>query len=324
MSGDCVPLAKGARVWVQEGGAGGGWRCGTVVGVEADAAAVQVALEAGAEGGSPGEVVTVAAAAVQRANPSLLDGEADLTRLTHLNEPAVVHALRQRYAANIIYTFAGPVLVAINPFKPLAIYGPEVAAQFKARRSSSAAADAPPMPHLFLTADNAFKQMVAAGQSQSILITGESGAGKTESTKIVMKYLAGLAGGTGMEVRVEGASRGATRLGAGWLDRGCCWGGGRRAGARRWRGIRVHRRSPLLRPPSSPLSAGPCAGDQPHPRGLWQRQDNPQQQLIAVWQADRGATLCALAAQAAAYDGATTPSSCATTCAPRCPRADLL
>ena len=52
-------------------------------------------------------------------------------------------------------------------------------------------------PHVFLTADKAFKAMAARNASQSLVISGESGAGKTETTKVAMQYLAGLAGGTG-------------------------------------------------------------------------------------------------------------------------------
>ncbi|KAL4423973.1 hypothetical protein ABPG75_001274 [Micractinium tetrahymenae] len=199
-----TPWAKGSTVWVRQATPGsaadGDWRRGTVVSLDARGA-VSVALEpAGGRGAS--SVVSVRAEDVEPANPALLDGVSDLTQLTYLNEPGILEVLRQRFSGSGsgVYTNAGCVLVAVNPFEELPLYGGEVAARYSRRRSTED--EAPGEPHVFQTADRAFKQMLATAQSQSVLITGESGAGKTETTKIVMRYLASLAGGTGMEDKV--------------------------------------------------------------------------------------------------------------------------
>jgi myosin-5 len=140
----------------------------------------------------------------------------DLTNLTHLHEPAVVFSLRHRYALNEIYTATGPILLALNPFKEVkGIYGDELMKQYSVRgqglmngvtvknKSSERNAAALP-PHVYAVADNAFRAMMRAMEdasvdsmsdehpNQSILVSGESGAGKTVTTKIIMKYLANL------------------------------------------------------------------------------------------------------------------------------------
>lgn len=89
--------------------------------------------------------------------------------------------------------YAGPVLIAVNPFKGVQkLYTKEVLQHYTARSTNAQTASYE--PHIFLTADKAYKEMCRAGASQSIVINGESGAGKTETTKIAMRYLAGLAG----------------------------------------------------------------------------------------------------------------------------------
>jgi hypothetical protein len=81
----------------------------------------------------------------------------DLTNLSYLNEPGMLHTLRQRFAAGQIYTATGPVLVAINPFRPLPLYGPEEVQRYSQRSAAGAAAEGYE-PHVFLTADQAYKQ----------------------------------------------------------------------------------------------------------------------------------------------------------------------
>jgi len=115
---------------------------------------------------------------------SVLD---DLTQLTHLHEPAVLSSLQNRFDIDKIYTFTGPILIALNPFKSIrGLYDEEVLKEFISDKPSS-------KPHVFNTSNAAYRGICDRQKSQTVLISGESGAGKTETTKHVMKFLA-LAG----------------------------------------------------------------------------------------------------------------------------------
>ncbi|KAJ6146656.1 hypothetical protein N7497_008638 [Penicillium chrysogenum] len=102
---------------------------------------------------------------VDKVNPAKFDKADDMAELTHLNEASVVHNLHTRYQSDLIYTYSGLFLVTINPYCPY---------------------QSTPM-------NEAFRNLVEEGQNQSILVTGESGAGKTENTKKVIQYLAAVA-----------------------------------------------------------------------------------------------------------------------------------
>lgn len=110
-----------------------------------------------------------------------------MAELTHLNEASVVHNLHQRYLADLIYTYSGLFLVTVNPYMPLPIYGRDYVNMYKGRHREDT------KPHIFAMADEAFRNLVDEGENQSILVTGESGAGKTENTKKVIQYLASVA-----------------------------------------------------------------------------------------------------------------------------------
>uniref|UniRef100_A0A803MH59 Myosin motor domain-containing protein n=1 Tax=Chenopodium quinoa TaxID=63459 RepID=A0A803MH59_CHEQI len=122
------------------------------------------------------------------ANPDILDGVDDLIQLSYLNEPAVLSNLQYRYSRDLIYSKAGPVLIAINPFKPVQIYGTNYITAYRQKKLADS-------PHVFAMADAAYDEMMRDGVNQSIIISGESGAGKTETAKIAMQYLATLGGG---------------------------------------------------------------------------------------------------------------------------------
>lgn len=124
---------------------------------------------------------------VDKVNPGKFDKADDMAELTHLNEPSVVHNLQQRYQADLIYTYSGLFLVAVNPYAPLPIYGKDYINIYKGRSREET------KPHIFSMADEAFRNLVDEGMNQSILVTGESGAGKTENTKKVIQYLASVA-----------------------------------------------------------------------------------------------------------------------------------
>jgi myosin V len=123
----------------------------------------------------------------------------DLITLPHLHEPAILHSLSDRFFRGKIYTWTGPVLIAVNPFQRLALYTNEILEAY--RRDGLLTAQGMQSgndlePHVFAVADRSYRQMMSdERKSQSILISGESGAGKTESTKIVMLYLTTLGAG---------------------------------------------------------------------------------------------------------------------------------
>ncbi|GMH12491.1 hypothetical protein Nepgr_014332 [Nepenthes gracilis] len=141
-----------------------------------------------------GKVIKVQAGCLLPANPDILDGVEDLMQLSYLNEPSVLFNLQYRYNKDIIYTKAGPVLVAINPFKNVALYGNDYIEAYKRKCIES--------PHVYAIADIALREMRRDEVNQSIIISGESGAGKTETAKIAMQYLAALGGGSGIEYEI--------------------------------------------------------------------------------------------------------------------------
>ena len=114
-------------------------------------------------------------------NPSHLDGTDDLVLLSHLHEPAVLFNLEYRYSQQNIYTFSGIVLIAINPYQDVPLYEPEIIESYKIGHGNE--------PHLFSVIEKALTNLEF--QNQSIVISGESGAGKTESAKHIMRYCSG-------------------------------------------------------------------------------------------------------------------------------------
>ncbi|XP_033023087.1 myosin-16 [Lacerta agilis] len=136
------------------------------------------------------QTVTVKKDDVQQMNPPKFYQVNDMANMTFLNEASVLDNLRQRYVLMRIYTYSGLFCVTINPYKWLPIYGSRVAQMYKGRKRTEMP------PHLFSISDNAYHDMLMERENQSMLITGESGAGKTENTKKVIQYFANI-GGTG-------------------------------------------------------------------------------------------------------------------------------
>ncbi|KAE9609909.1 putative myosin ATPase [Lupinus albus] len=123
-------------------------------------------------------------------------GVDDMTKLSYLHEPGVLHNLATRYELNEIYTYTGNILIAINPFQRLPhLYDTHMMEQYKGAGFGELS------PHVFAIADVAYRAMINEGKSNSILVSGESGAGKTETTKMLMRYLAYLGGRSGVEGR---------------------------------------------------------------------------------------------------------------------------
>ncbi|VFQ67320.1 unnamed protein product [Cuscuta campestris] len=139
--------------------------------------------------------VTVPKPDLLPANPDNLEGVDDLIQLSHLNEPSVLHNLQTRYSRQEIYTKAGPVLIAINPFNDVQVCGDAYVTAYRKKLVDN--------PHVYATADTAYNEMMEGGMNQSIIISGESGSGKTETAKFIMQYLAALGGGSsGIEYEV--------------------------------------------------------------------------------------------------------------------------
>ncbi|KAI8068662.1 P-loop containing nucleoside triphosphate hydrolase protein [Gongronella butleri] len=117
-------------------------------------------------------------------NPPKLEYNDDLTNLSHLNEPGVLHTIRTRYMQRLIYTYSGIVLIAVNPFDRVALYDPDTVQQYSGKRRGELE------PHLFAIAEDAYRCMIREQSNQTIVVSGESGAGKTVSAKYIMRYFA--------------------------------------------------------------------------------------------------------------------------------------
>ncbi|KAM6325747.1 LOW QUALITY PROTEIN: myosin-7-like [Alca torda] len=128
--------------------------------------------------------VTVKESDVHQQNPPKFDKIEDMAMLTFLHEPAVLFNLKEHYAAWMIYTYSGLFCVTINPYKWLPVYDAEVVAAYWGKKRSKA------LPHII--SDNAYQNMLTDRENQSILITGESGAGKTVNKRVI-QYFASIA-----------------------------------------------------------------------------------------------------------------------------------
>ncbi|XP_049524307.1 myosin heavy chain, muscle-like isoform X5 [Dermacentor silvarum] len=132
----------------------------------------------------PGGERSVKKDLLQQVNPPKYEKCEDMSSLTYLNDASVLHNLKERYYCHLIYTYSGLFCVAINPYKRFPIYTKRVVDIYKGRRRTEVP------PHVFAVSDGAYMDMLANRENQSMLITGESGAGKTENTKKVIAYFA--------------------------------------------------------------------------------------------------------------------------------------
>ncbi|XP_029155872.1 myosin heavy chain, muscle isoform X11 [Nylanderia fulva] len=130
---------------------------------------------------------------LQQVNPPKYEKAEDMSNLTYLNDASVLHNLKQRYYAQLIYTYSGLFCVAINPYKRFPVYTGRCAKLYRGKRRSEVP------PHIFAISDGAYVNMLTNSENQSMLITGESGAGKTENTKKVIAYFATVGASTKKE-----------------------------------------------------------------------------------------------------------------------------
>ncbi|MQM03569.1 hypothetical protein Taro_036360 [Colocasia esculenta] len=184
--GTPVHVVVGSSVWVEDPDLA--WIDGQVLEVKSDEVKISC---------TSGKLVTAYVSKIYpkdaEASPCGVD---DMTKLAYLHEPGVLQNLKSRYDMNEIYTYTGNILIAVNPFRRLPhLYDNHMMQQYKG------AAFGELNPHPFAVADAAYRLMMNEGISQSILVSGESGAGKTESTKMLMRYLAYLGGRAGADRR---------------------------------------------------------------------------------------------------------------------------
>ncbi|KAG5114255.1 hypothetical protein JHK82_037524 [Glycine max] len=177
-------IKKKLHVWCRQ--PKGKWELGTIQSTSGEEASVSL---------SNGNVMKVSRSELLPANPDILEGVEDLIQLSYLNEPSVLHNLQSRYSQDMIYSKSGPILIALNPFKDVQIYGDDYISAYRQKLMDK--------PHVYAMADAAYNEMMRDEVNQSIIISGESGSGKTETAKIAMQYLAALGGGcSGIENEV--------------------------------------------------------------------------------------------------------------------------
>lgn len=184
-----MSLRKGSKVWVEDRGQA--WvpaQVSDFVGTR-----VQVLAASGKK------ILSFPDKLLPRDEEADHGGVDDMTRLTYLNEPGVLDNLKRRYTLNEIYTYTGSILIAVNPFTKLPhLYNVHMMDQYKEAPFGELS------PHVFAVADASYRAMINDGISQSILVSGESGAGKTETTKLIMQYLTYVGGrSTGDDRTVE-------------------------------------------------------------------------------------------------------------------------
>ncbi|XP_076337304.1 myosin heavy chain, muscle-like isoform X5 [Tachypleus tridentatus] len=138
---------------------------------------------------------------LQQVNPPKFEKTEDMSNLTYLNDASVLYNLKERYYMKLIYTYSGLFCVAINPYKRFPIYTNRVIQMYKGKRRSEMP------PHIFSVSDGAYNDMLQNRENQSMLITGESGAGKTENTKKVIAYFANVGASSKKDEQKKGKSK---------------------------------------------------------------------------------------------------------------------
>ncbi|KAF4520564.1 hypothetical protein B566_EDAN011117 [Ephemera danica] len=136
--------------------------------------------------GKPQVFTLTSMAGVKRRQDLGHSGLEDMIQLNDLNEASLLWNLKIRYDKELIYTYTGSILVAVNPYKMFDIYGLDMVKKYEGQIMGTLP------PHLFSIGSSAYSRMSKDMESQVVVISGESGSGKTESTKLVMQYLAAV------------------------------------------------------------------------------------------------------------------------------------
>ncbi|XP_022991846.1 myosin-12 isoform X1 [Cucurbita maxima] len=184
--GTPVNIVVGSHVWVEE--PEDAWIEGQVTGINGKNATIFTTNEK--------SIVAEISRIYPKDTEAPPAGVDDMTKLAYLHEPGVLHNLACRFSLNEIYTYTGNILIAVNPFRRLPhLYDIHMMEQYKGAPFGELS------PHLFAVADTCYRSMINEQGSQSILVSGESGAGKTETTKMLMRYLAFMGGRSDTEGR---------------------------------------------------------------------------------------------------------------------------
>ncbi|CAM6090837.1 unnamed protein product [Calypogeia fissa] len=174
-----VNITVGSQVWVEDSTSA--WVEAEVV--EFDGKQVKAQTQDGKT------VTSVVSNVYPKDTDAQQGGVDDMTKLAYLHEPGVLYNLATRYELDEIYTYTGNILIAINPFAKLPhLYDNHMMEQYRGAPLGELS------PHVFAVADSSYRAMMNEKKSQSILVSGESGAGKTETTKLIMQYLAYMGG----------------------------------------------------------------------------------------------------------------------------------
>ena len=210
----------GTLVWVMVNPPDGVWEKGYVI--EKRRTDTSLLYEFTIDLDSDGRIVNIKTLSVEKHNlefewvkrcdkelPKLAPQTPDMTSLSYLNEPEILETLKLRFFEKDIYTNTGPILIAMNPFENFPIYGDDT---IEAYRNAGLKNKSNLKPHVFQIADRAYHKMFVekfdadARENQVILVNGESGAGKTESTKHVLHYLAVVSSVVSASLRCESFS----------------------------------------------------------------------------------------------------------------------
>mmetsp|Transcript_676 Transcript_676/g.962 ORF Transcript_676/g.962 Transcript_676/m.962 type:complete len:1715 (-) Transcript_676:47-5191(-) len=213
-------MEAGSKVWVRDKKGDQAWLLGDVVSKTSSTITVEIDEDVVEKVRTFDYEPGIEINDVKMANDKEMDCVEDLISLPHLHEAAILHSLTQRFKTGSIYTFtANAILLAVNPFKSMPIYGIKLLQEYYTQgvmRQQGIETNKKLAPHIFSIADSAYRDMMTGMHSgtsnialgpidQSILISGESGAGKTESTKVVMKYLTTVGNANGITELEEGS-----------------------------------------------------------------------------------------------------------------------
>ncbi|XP_053334100.1 myosin VIa isoform X2 [Clarias gariepinus] len=164
-----------------------GFQLGTIVDIGADSLTIEPLKE-------KGKTFLAPVSQVFPAEDDVTKHVEDNCSLMYLNEATLLNNVRMRYSKDKIYTYVANILIAVNPYVDIPkLYSPDTMKQYRGRSLGTLP------PHVYAIADKAYRDMKVLKMSQSIIVSGESGAGKTENTKFVLRYLT-TSYGTGQDI----------------------------------------------------------------------------------------------------------------------------